>query len=465
MTTTITAVPTLEWARELAESLVDAAQKAGADACDATVGTGSALSASAREGAVEDVTRATSRTAGLRVVVGGRLGFATSADAPTDPASVAALVKSAIALARVSTASADNVIPRAAPLGGADLAAAAHALGTWDDATADAPPAWAIEEALLMERLLRETPGITALRDVSAGARRGVFALATSTGFSGAYRGTSCSLSCSAVVDDGDKKQSEGYFASSRSVRALAPAESVAREAARRALARRGARKLETMRVPVIFDPSMARGFFAAILNALCGDSLAKKQSFLAGKKGQQVLAPGIAVVDDPALSGGFASRPFDGEGLLTPKLHIIDERGAITTYLHDARSAARLGETTTGHASRGAASLPSPSPTNTTIAGGQGDLQSIIGDTKRGLLVTRLLGRGPDMVTGDYSRGAAGFFVDGGELAFPVEEITIGGKMSEMMLAIDRVGADLDERSSLRAPTIRFAELQVSGR
>lgn len=458
-------VPSLEWARELACTLVDAARRAGAEACDATVGLGSSLSASARDGAIEDITRTSSRTAGLRVVVGGRLGFVTSADAPLDPRSIDELARAAVALARVSTASEHNVVPPSAGLSATEIGARAAALETWDDATADAAPGWAIEQALQMERVLRGHPGISGVRDVSAGARRGVFALATSSGFSGAYRGTSASLSASAVVEDaGGKKQVEGWSHSSRRMSALPSPEHIAVEAARRALGRRGARKIETMRAPVIFDPSMARGFFASILGALCGDALARKQSFLAGKKGEQVLSPGVALVDDPALPGGFASRPFDGEGLVTPRQALIDNQGRITTWLHDARSASRLGEEPTGHASRGASSLPSPSPTNTTVEGGRGDLASIIRDTPRGLLVTRLLGRGVDMVTGDYSRGASGFFVEGGEIAFPVEEVTIAGTMFEMMKAIDRVGADLDERSSLRAPSIRFAEMQISG-
>jgi PmbA protein len=240
--------------------------------------------------------------------------------------------------------------------------------------------------------------------------------------------------------------------------------DSVAEEAARRALSRKGARKIPTTRAPVIFDPSMARGFFAAITNALCGDALARKQSFLAGKKGERVLPEGISVVDDPLLVRGFASRPFDGEGIFTPKTSLIDGNGRITTWLHDARSASRLGESPTGHASRGASSMPSPSPTNVTVEGGRGDLAGIVKETRRGLLVTRLLGRGPDMVTGDYSRGASGFWIEGGEIAFPVEEVTVAGRMLEMMMALDRVGDDLDTRSSLRAPTIRFAELQISG-
>lgn len=465
-----TSNPQVEQCRELAMRLVEIARRLGADACDATVGASSSLSASARDGAIEDVTRATSRTAGLRVIVAGRLGFVTSADAPRTSAEIEELAASAIALARLSTPSEHNVLPRpqtndaVAGAGGPDDVD----LATWDDATADVKPAWAIEQALVMERALRSQPGIDGVRDVSAGARRGVFALATSTGFAGAYRGTSASISCSGVVEEtGGKKQVEGHYASSRRVAALAPPESVALEAARRVLARKGARKIETMRAPVIFDAPMARGFFGAILNGVCGDMLARKQSFLAGKKGEVVMTSslGVELVDDPLLVGGWASRPFDGEGLATPRLSIIDREGRLTTHLHDARSAARMGEQPTGHASRGASSLPSPAPTNTTVVGGVGDLAAIVRGTQRGLLVTRALGRAPDMITGDYSRGAAGFMIIDGAIAFPVEEVTIAGRMQDMMKALDKVGADLDERSALRAPTIRFAEMQIGGR
>lgn len=455
----------MDHSRELAIRLVEAARKAGADACDATVGTSSSLSACARDGAIEDVTRATSRSAGLRVIIGGRLGFVTAADAPQTASELEDFARLAVELAKLSTPSEHNVIPDASA-GGTLATALETALETWDDVTAAVQPGWAIEQALVMERALRSEPGIDGVRDATASARRGMFSLATSTGFAGAWRGTSASLSCSGVIEEpGGRKQIEGHWAASRKLRELASPDSIAREAARRVLARKGARKIESMRAPVIFDPSMARGFFGSVLQAACGDMLARKQSFLNGRLGTVVMAPGFAVIDDPLLRGGWASRPFDGEGLATAKLAILDSDGRLTTHLHDARSAARMGEAPTGHASRGAASLPSPSPTNTTVSGGSGDLASIIKDTTRGLLVTRVLGRAPDMVTGDYSRGAAGFLVLDGELAFAVEEVTIASSMLDMMQALDRVGGDLDCRSALRAPTIRFAEMQVGGR
>ncbi len=453
------------WAKLTAERLVEAAKRAGAEACDAAVGAGSTLSCSARDGALEDVTRASTRAAGVRVIVEGRLGFATAADAPQDAASIDELARAAVALARLSTASPHNVVPTSTAAAGAVLDARIAALGSWDAATAAATPDWAAAQALAMEKALSGIAGISTIKDAEASARRGVFALATSSGFSGGYRGTSASLSASGVVDDeGGKKQVEGHWSASRRLLALEDPESVAREAARRVLARKGARKIPSTRVPVVFDPNMSRGFFGAILTAISGDLVARRSTFLAGKKGEAVLRPGIVLVDDPTLPGGFASRPFDGEGLEVSRLELIDAGGRVTTYLHDSRSAARLGEAPTGHAARGATSLPSPSPSNVTITGGRGDLASIVKSTPRGLLVTRLLGRGPGMVTGDYSRGASGFWIEGGEIAYAVEEITIASKMFEMMMGIDAVGDDLDLRSSIRAPTIRFAEMAVSG-
>ena len=455
----------LVWARDLACELVEAATRAGASACDAAVSSGSSLSASARDGEIEDVSRSSSRAAGVRVIVDGRLGFATSADAPHDATAVAELARTAVQLARMSTPSDNNVIPVAPVVSIADVDALARRLRMFDPDVASAPPSWAIDKALEMERVVRAQAGISGVRDVSAATRRGMFALATSTGFSGAYHGTSVQLAASGVVEDeGGKKQIESWWSAGRTFAALAEPGDVALEAARRALSRKGARKVPSTRAPVIFDPSMARGFLGAVLGALSGDAIARKQSFLADALGEVVWIAGTTLVDEPHLIGGLGSRPFDGEGLPTHKTTLIDGDGRACTYLLDARSARRLGMTPTGHAARGATSLPGPSTSNVTLAGGSGDLASLVRETKRGLLVTRLLGHSPQMSTGEYSRGASGFWIEDGAIAFPVEEVTIAGQMREMMRGIDRVGADLDERSSVRAPSLRFAELAISG-
>jgi PmbA protein len=452
-------------AEELAASLVDAARKAGVTDCDATVGTSASLDVSARDGAVDEVTRSQSRAAALRVIVDGRLGFATSSDAPTSAAEIDELVATAVGLARLSSASSHNTILPVAASSPEAVRAAGDALATWDEPTSHLDVQWASAEALAMERVVRGHDGVIGVRDVSAGCRRGVFALATSTGFVGSLRGTSASLSCSAVVDDGGKKlQVESAWGAARASGRLPAPALIANEAARRALSRRGARRVPSAEVPVIFDAAMTRGFFAGVLGVVCGEAVARKQSFLHDAAGRHVLPPGFSLVDDPHLPGGFASKPFDGEGQPTLRRVIIDEAGRLTGFLLDGRSAARLSAMTTGHASRGTTSLPQPSPTNTTLLGGHGDLASIIADTKRGLLVTRALGRGADPTTGDLSRGVSGYWIEDGAIAFPVEGLTLAGNAREMLLSIDRVGADVDERSALRVPTIRFAAAAVGG-
>lgn len=454
-----------EWARELASKLVEAAKRAGAGACDATVGVGASVSAKARDGEIEHVTRSSSRGAGLRVLVDGRLGFATAAEAPRTDEAIDELAHNAVALARISTPSEHNIIAPATAPEGDELDALVQRLQLWDPDVAGAESGWAAEQALIMEKVLRGTAGIATVREVGAGTQWGLFALATSTGFSGSYGGTSASLSASGVADDaGGKKQVAGWWDAARRFQDLRDPESIARAAAERVLARVGARKVKSTRAPVLFDPVMAKGFFGALLGAINGDSVARKASFLKDKLGEEVLVKGISLQDDPLVAGGFGSHPFDGEGRRVEPTTLFDEEGRLRTWLLDSRSASRLGMKATGHASRSSMSLPSPSSSNVSVQGGSGDLESIIRETRRGLLVTSVLGHAPDMITGEYSRGAGGFWIEDGAIAHPVEEVTIAGHMLEMMKGIDRVGADLDTRSSLHAPTLRFGELAISG-
>jgi PmbA protein len=453
-------------AEALARALVEAAVRAGAGAADATVGLSASLSASARDGGIEDLSRSQSRAAAIRVIVDGRLGFATSSDAPQSLDEIDELARVAVGLARLSGESPHNIILPGAPLSADETRAAADALGLWDDDTAALDPSWATTQALAMERIVRGHDGISGVRDVSASLRRGVFALATSTGFVGSTRGTTASLSCSAVVQDGagGKLQTESWWAASRRLAGLPGVEVVAKMAAERALARRGARPIPSATMPVIFDPNMARGFFADMLGALSGSAVARRQSFLGDALGEMVMPAGVMLVDDPLLPAGFASRVFDGEGQASQRRVLVDDGGRLLSFLLDARSAARLGRASTASAARGATGLPHPAPTNTTLSGGRGDLASIIAETRRGLLVTRLLGRGADPTTGELSRGAAGFLIEDGAIAHPVEGVTIAGNARELLRAIDRVGADVDERSALRMPTIRFAAVAVGG-
>ncbi|HEY1099118.1 MAG TPA: TldD/PmbA family protein, partial [Myxococcota bacterium] len=382
-------------AETLALQLVEAAKRAGAANADATVGMSASLSASARDGAVEDLDRSQSRAAAIRVIVDGRVGFATSADAPNTPDELDELARTAVGLARLASESPHNIILDGAALTADEVRTAGDALQLWDDDTAELDPAWAGAQAMAMERIVRGHDGVVGVRDVSAGLRRGTFALATSTGFVGSSRGTTASLSCSAVVADGGtgKLQIDSWWAASRQLATLPEPVVVAAEAARRALARRGARSMPSATMPVIFDPTMARGFFAGVLAAVGGDAIARRQSWLHDRLGEVVMPAGTVFVDDPLIVGGFASRVFDGEGQASMKRVLIDDSGRLLALLLDGRSAARLGRASTGHASRGATSLPHPAATNVTLSGGSGDLASIIAETKRGFLVTKVLG------------------------------------------------------------------------
>jgi PmbA protein len=452
-------------AESLAVALVEAATRAGAAAADATVGLSASLSASARDGSLDELTRSQSRAAAIRVIVDGRVGFATSSDAPQNADEIDELVRTSLGLARLAGESPHNQILESASMSADEVRAAGDDLGVWDDDTAELDAQWSQGQALAMERIVRGYDGVTGVRDCSAGLRRGVFALATSTGFVGASRSTMASLSCSAVVNDGGNKlQVESWWVADRARTKLPEPVEIATHAATRALSRKGARSIPSETMPVIFDPSMARGFFAGVLSALSGTSVARRQSWLLDQLSQQIMPAGYAFVDDPLLPGGFASRVFDGEGQASKRQTIIDDSGRLLTFLLDARSASRLGKVSTGHASRGATSLPHPSSTNTTLSGGKGTLESFIKETKRGLLVTRLLGRGADPTTGEFSRAAAGFLIEDGAIAHAVEGVTIAGNARTMLQSIDRVGADLDLRSALRVPSIRFAALAVSG-
>lgn len=453
-------------AEALARMLVDAAIRAGASAADATVGLSASLSASARDGGIEELSRSQSRAAAVRVVVDGRLGFATSSDAPSGNDEIDELAATAVGLARLSGESPHNVILTSSLASPQQLRADADALFTWDDACAALDPVWATRQALEMDRVVRGVVGIAGVRDVSASVRRGVFALATSTGFVGSTRGTTASLSCSAIIKDGSsgKLQSESWWEASRRLAGLKDPEAVAMTAAQRALARRGARPIPSATLPVIFDPTTSRAFFSGILGALAGSAVARRQSFFADALGEVVMPAGLSLVDDPFMVGGFASRVFDGEGQASQRLTLVDDAGRLCSFLLDARSAARLGRRSTASAGRGATGLPHPSPTNTTLVGGTGDLDSIVAQTPRGLLVTRLLGRGADPTTGEMSRGASGFLIEDGAITHPVEGVTIAGNARQLVLGIDRVGADIDDRSALRVPTIRFAEVAVGG-
>src|SRR5207248_3527508 len=237
----------------------------------------------------------------------------------------------------------------------------------------------------------------------------------------------------------------------------------VGREAARRTLRRLGARRPPTGECPVVFEPEAAASLLRHLAGAISGSALYRRMSFLVDRLGEQVASPAVTVVDDPLRPAGPSSRPFDGEGVRQTR-RVVVERGVLRTYLLDSYSARRLGLRSTGHAARGVGDTPAAGPTNFTLEPGPWSADAIIRSVARGLYVTELIGFGVNQVTGDYSRGAAGLWIENGELAYPVEEITIAGHLRQMLANIDMIGNDLDMRRRVTAPTLKISEMTVAG-
>lgn len=257
--------------------------------------------------------------------------------------------------------------------------------------------------------------------------------------------------------------QRDAWYDVQRKFSRLASAESVGQEATRRTVRRLGSRKVATKRVPVVFDQETAGGLLANLCSAVSGYGLYKRASFLLDQLGESVASDRMTVYDDGRLVGGLGSRPFDGEGLATRKNTIV-ERGILKSYLLDTYSGRKLGLPSTGNASRGVGESPSVGPTNFYLVPGEKSQQEIIGSIKEGLFVTELIGFGINMVTGDYSRGASGFWIENGELAYPVEEITIAGNLKQMLKDVELIGNDLVFRGRIASPTVKLAEMMVAG-
>jgi PmbA protein len=287
---------------------------------------------------------------------------------------------------------------------------------------------------------------------------------ANSQGFSGEYAGSSFNLGAAPIAQDDDGRMQQGYWSTSaRHFKRLEDSEAVGRTAAARALRRLGARKIKTIRAPVVFDPDMAASLLRSIAGAASGPALYKGASFLAGRLDTQIAAAAVTIVDDGRMRAGLGSKPFDGEGLATNQKNLV-ENGVLKSYLLDCYSARKLKLAPTGNASRGPGDAPGVSQTNLYLQPGSLSPEQIIGTVRHGLYITELIGFGVNGVTGDYSRGAGGMWIEDGEIAYPVQEITVAGNLKEMFLGIELIGNDLHWRSSVAAPTIKIAEMTIAG-
>lgn len=435
------------------EDLLKAARAAGADAADAVFVEGDSLSHAQRLGNVEMIERSEGRDLGLRVFVGHRQASVSASEIA--PETFAGLAERAVAMARA--------VPEDPFCGiaGADLIAGRPP--QLDMADADEPPAdLLIARASEAEDAARAISGITNSEGAEASWSRTRVFLAATNGFAGSYERTSHSVGVSVVAGSGADMQTDyDYHTAVFSADLMAPAE-IGRNAGERAVARLGARPVRTVKAPVVFDPRVAGSLLRHLLGAINGASVARGTSFLKDRLGKPVMASGLTVVEDPHRPRGLRSKPFDAEGVANCRRNLVDN-GGLTTWLLDLRSARQLDLAPTGHASRGTSGPPSPAATNVYLEPGTVSRQDLLGAIDSGLYVTEMIGMGVNGVTGDYSRGAGGAWIEKGELAYPVTEMTVAGNLKDMFRAITPAD-DLDLRYGIDAPTLRVDGMTVAG-
>jgi PmbA protein len=439
--------------QDILASLIDAAKRAGADAADALYIESVSSSVSYRLGRLEDVERAESADLGLRVFIGQKVAFVSSTDFSAD--ALAALPDRALAMARLAP---EDKFAGLAPK--ERLAKDIPALDLEDAAEPSAERL--IELAREVEGAAMAVEGITNSEGGGASFSRSAVALATSEGFYGRYAGTSHSIGVAVLAGTDTGMERDHDFATARHAGDLESAAEVGRRAGERTVKRLNPRKVKSQGVPVMFDPREAASLLGHFAGAISGTSIARGVSFLKDRMGQAVFAPAITVIDDPHRLRGLRSKPFDGEGVANRRRALID-KGVLTTWLLDCASARQLGLQTTGHAARGTGGPPMPSATNLYLEPGPLSPRALMADIARGFYVTELMGMGVNSVTGDYSRGAAGFWIENGELAYPVSEVTIAGNLKDMFAHLTPAD-DLVFRQGTNAPTVRVEGMTIAG-
>ncbi|HEX7874976.1 MAG TPA: TldD/PmbA family protein [Sphingobium sp.] len=444
----------LEEAQSRAQDLVTAARRAGADAADAIYACNASTTVSVRLGALEDVERSEGEEIGLRVFVGSRSASIAASD--MNPATLGTLVDRCIAMAReapedpyAGLAPEDRLLR--GPLAALDLAD-----------PAEPEPAALRERGRIAEEAARAVPGVTNSEGGGAASGRSQLALATSHGFAGAYAGTTHSVWASVLAGAGSDMQRDHASHSVRYLEDLDDAAAIGARAGERAVARLNPAKIESGVMPVIFDPRIGAGMLGHLIGGIVGPAIARRSSFLLDSLGEQLFDSAITIIDDPLRPRGLRSRPFDGEGLPVARTALID-RGVLTGWLLDSASARQLGLEPTGHASRGGSGAPGASVTNVHMEPGALSPVELMADIAQGLYITELIGMGVNGVTGDYSRGAAGFLIKDGVIGRPVSEITIASNLKEMFRALTPAN-DLTFRYGMNVPTLRIDGMTVAG-
>jgi len=447
----------------LAADVVSLAMKAGATDAEAVVREGDEFSVNVRMGQVETLKESGSRGLGLRVFLCTRSASASTSDLTLD--GIRQLVEGAMALAKVTEEDPFTGLPETAEFG--SLPGDLH-LYYEDVYSLEGPER--IEWARRAEAAaLAADPRITNSDGGGFDAATGRKVLANSRGFVGAYRNSYAGVSVAPLAMDANgQMQRDGWWSSARRLADLDTPESIGQEAARRTLRRLGARRVSTQRVPIVFAPEVARSLIGSVFEAASGDAIWRSASFLAGRLGSQIAAENLTIIDDntmllPNGAGGFGTSPFDGEGLPARRTVVV-EAGVLRTYLLNTYSARKLGMQSTHTASRGLAGTPGIGCGNLYLEPGTLTPDQIIGDVPAGLYVTSLMGFGVNVVTGDYSRGATGLWIENGQLTHAVEEVTIAGNLAEMLKNVTAIGNDLVFRGAIASPTLRIDGMTIAG-
>jgi len=456
--------PTALDLESLAADVVALAVKAGASDAEAAAREGDEFSVNVRMGQVETLKESGSRGLGLRVFLGLRSASASTSD--LTPEGIRQLVDGALALAKVTEEDPFSGMPETAEFGSVP-----GDLHLYHEDVYSLPGAERIEWARRAEAAaLAADPRITNSDGGSFDAATGRKVLANSRGFVGSYRSSYAGVSAAPLAQDANgAMQRDGWWSSARRLADLDSPESIGKEAARRALRRLGARRVPTQRVPIVFAPEVARSLIGSLFEAASGDAIWRSASFLAGRLESQIAAPSLNLIDDntmllPTGMGGFGTSPFDGEGLPSQRTVVV-ENGILRNYLLNTYTARKLGMKSTHNASRGLAGTPGIGCGNLYVEPGALTPEQIIKEIPAGLYVTSLMGFGVNVVTGDYSRGATGLWIENGQLTHAVEEVTIAGNLAEMLKNVTAIGNDLEFRGAVASPTLRIDGMTIAGR
>jgi len=441
--------------RDLATDILKMARGAGADAADLLVAEGTEFSVTVRQGEVETLKEAGSKGLGIRVFVGKRTASSYTSDF-SRPA-LQRLVEETVGMARATGEDAAAGLPdEMVPPEDVDLA-------MHDPSPTALPTEERIDRARQGEAVALETPGITNSQGASWGSGESSLLLANTMGFMGGYRSSSVSLSVVPQAERDGQMERDYWYTTGRGLSDLETPEQVGRTAAQRTLRRLGAKQVPTCQAPVVFDPDTAAELMGALFSALSGYAVFRNATFLKDRVGQQVASPLLTLVDEGRKPRGLGARPFDGEGLPTRR-NVPVERGVLGFYVCDSYAARKIGGTPAGSARRGLGGGPGVGAGNLFFEPGETPPEEIIGGVERGLYVTDLIGFGVNVVTGDYSQGAVGHWIEKGKLTHPVHEITIAGNLNEMLKDVDAVGNDLVFRGSSASPTLRIRRMTISG-